>query len=158
LPANRRTAKAAEVSKKSVPKVSNKGSKTSGSETDTKSLTASERYKLYSQCLELAKLIVWFGGLGMIVLLFITLPTYFAAGKQTSLTIAYNAIADLKLHMVVPYAVAACLGVLWKRERNLRKTTVEREHRRVAELEKKLDPGRESSELTPRGETPRDLR
>jgi len=120
-------------------------------------LTRADRYRLYSQVLDLFKLVIWFVGLSVIVALFITLPTYYSAGKQTSLNVVYKAVADFKLHMILPYAIAAVFGELWRRERNTRKSTVEREHRRVAELEMELDRRRESSTLTPRGDTPKGL-
>ena len=76
------------------------------------------------------------------------------AGKQTIVNFVYGAALDLKLHMVVPWAAAALFGGLWQWERRLRKKTVAREHDRVVELEKRLDPGRTSSGLTPMGDDP----
>jgi len=46
---------------------------------------------------------------------------------------------------VLPSAAAAAFFGLWRRERFLRITTVYREHRRVEELEKQIDPNRTSS-------------
>lgn len=95
-----------------------------------------------------------FGGWIALIYMGIVRPLQITAGKQTVVDFMYKAVLDLKLHMVVPWAAAALFGGLWYRERNLRKKTVAREHGRVTELEKQLDPGRTSSGLTIMGEDP----
>ncbi|MBU1700298.1 MAG: hypothetical protein KJ970_03640 [Candidatus Eisenbacteria bacterium] len=69
------------------------------------------------------------------------------AGKQTVIEIMFNIITNLKLHVVLPAALAAAFGGLWARERRVRKKAVAREHMRVEELEKEKDPDRTSSGL-----------
>ncbi len=49
--------------------------------------------------------------------------------------------------------MAAGAGVYGWKQRDLRKTTVERLQSRIKELELKLDSKRSSSHLTPRGDT-----
>src|SRR5947207_3432730 len=104
-------------------------------------------FLVVTEVFRLLRLLVWFGGISLIVYLAIPLPLSYTAGKETSLHLLLGLISDLKLHVVIPYPVVALFLGLWLRERHVRKTSVEREHRRVAELERLIDPGRTSSGL-----------
>lgn len=90
---------------------------------------------------------VMFGGAALIVYLGIALPISYSAGKSTTIDLLVRVITDLKLHVVIPYVLAAALACLWRRERHLRKTAVRREHERVELLEKQIDSSRTSSGL-----------
>lgn len=80
------------------------------------------------------------------------------AGKETFAQILVDVGLGEKFAMST-LVVTATASLLYARyERHLRKTTVERLHKRIRALEERLDPTRESSELTPRGDTnPRDI-
>lgn len=75
----------------------------------------------------------------------IAVPVQATAGKETALSVVYQAIVDFDLHVVLSYAVAAVFFGLWRKERRTRITAVKRENRRNRELEKMLDPNRTSS-------------
>jgi len=98
-----------------------------------------------TEVFRLLRLATWVGGSALIVYLAIPLPLSYTAGQETTVTLLFQFIANFKLHMVIPYAVAAGFFGLWLRERRTRKTSVKREHERVVKLEKKIDPGRTSS-------------
>jgi hypothetical protein len=79
------------------------------------------------------------------------------AGQSTSVAVSLilNALVDLKFVITLTLAGAACAWAVLERALRLRK--VERMQSRITELETKIDPGRSSSGLTPRGQTnPRD--
>jgi hypothetical protein len=75
------------------------------------------------------------------------------AGRTTSLLVrvAINALFDVRFALMLGGAAAA---VVWAvLERRLRQRTILRLHPRVKQLETMIDPGRSSSNLTPKGET-----
>lgn len=79
------------------------------------------------------------------------------AGKSTTLLLSWglDVVADWRVSISVTLAGFAGLWALL--ERRVRQRTVERLHRRINELETKVDPNRSTSSLTPRGTTnPRD--
>lgn len=79
------------------------------------------------------------------------------AGKSTTLLLSWglDLVADWRVSISVTLAGFAGLWALL--ERRVRQRTVERLHRRINELETKVDPNRSTSSLTPRGKTnPRD--
>lgn len=77
------------------------------------------------------------------------------AGESTALSVWLDAIVsgELTIQVAVPWGLAAFLTYLWRRERRLRHVVTERLSRRTRELERRLHPGRTSSNLTARGTT-----
>jgi hypothetical protein len=65
------------------------------------------------------------------------------AGKTTSA--AFSSIFKVGADRYVAATVAAVFGGLYKKERGLRKRSEKRMAARIAELEKRLDPGRTTS-------------
>lgn len=79
------------------------------------------------------------------------------SGETTTADIGIKLFADVKLSEVFAYLFGGGGVVYGVRQRNLRGNTIERLQGRIKSLEKRLDPGRTSSGLTPRGSThPRD--
>jgi hypothetical protein len=99
------------------------------------------------QAFNLLRLIVWFLGIALCLYVGVALPIRYGGGQTTTINLVYKLILDLKMHVIIPYAVATLLFGLWKRERRLRKISVKREHERVDALERRLDPYRSSSGL-----------
>ena len=77
----------------------------------------------------------------------IALPVRYSAGEITAITIFYSVISESALTTYLTYAVTVVFFGLWVYEIFSRRMAVKREHRRIDELEKKLDPNRTSSEL-----------
>ena len=75
----------------------------------------------------------------------LALPVRYSAGQETSVTFVARALLDMNVYVWLPYLVAGGSVILWRRERELRKRTVRREHERVEEFEKEKDPNRTSS-------------
>lgn len=88
---------------------------------------------------------IWPAALVACVYLGVTVPARETAGLTTTLTVAYRIIGDLRLDVLVSYVAAGTFGILWRKERRTRIEAVAREHRRVEELERRLDPNRTSS-------------
>ncbi|MDE2904667.1 MAG: hypothetical protein OXQ28_01135 [Acidobacteriota bacterium] len=93
----------------------------------------------------LLRAIVYMGGAVALVYFGLTVPIRETAGQETVLTVAYRAVLDMQMHIILPYVAAGGFGWLWRNERRTRIAAVERENRRNRELEEKLDPGRTSS-------------
>lgn len=75
------------------------------------------------------------------------------AGKETNANVVWSFLNDFRVSILFGWGVGAA-GVLYGlKERRLRKRTVERLARRVADFEIQHDKGRTSSQLTPRGDT-----
>ncbi len=111
---------------------------------------------IWDRIFDLGKLMAWFGGTALVIFVAVPLPLYITAGKVTSVDFAYQAIADFRLDFVFPLAAAGTTTALWQRERKLRRDDTERLHKQIKLLETKLHPGRTSSGLTQRGDTPKD--
>ncbi len=79
------------------------------------------------------------------------------AGRQTFADIRFRVIADLKANkwmaFVVPWGVAAVATAWGAGERYLRKRHIKRVSSEQSEMQKMLDVGRRSSNLSKRGET-----
>lgn len=75
------------------------------------------------------------------------------SGKETFADIGIRFAADMKLSEAVAYVVGLGGIGYGLGERRLRRNTTERLATRNIDLEKKLDPKRTSSQLTPRGTT-----
>lgn len=99
-----------------------------------------ERYRLL-------RLLVSFAGSAAIAYVGLALPIKYSAGKETTITLLYDLIADINLHVAISYSVSAFCLFLWRRERNTSAKAIDREHRRVAELERRIDPSRSTSGL-----------
>lgn len=97
--------------------------------------------KLYfaSRIFDLLTLLIKFAGFCGIGYVLIVLPLKLTAGKETFVQIAYQAVLDLKLSMIVPWAAAALFAGAWSRERSLRKKTVKRMNRISKDLESQND-------------------
>lgn len=59
---------------------------------------------------------------------------------------------EWRINVVVPWIGMIVMARLWRVERKIRRTAVQREHRRVTELEEKIDAGRTSSGFKETGE------
>lgn len=77
------------------------------------------------------------------------------AGRMTLADIAVNFSALGKAEVSVPIAVVtAVIAIIYgRRQRKLRKDTIENLQGRIRYLEQQLDPGRTSSSITVRGDT-----
>jgi hypothetical protein len=75
------------------------------------------------------------------------------AGQQTAADIGINFLADIRVSEALAWLLAGCGVFYGRRERKLRKDSIERLQQRNRTLEKVIDPGRTSSNLTPRGDT-----
>lgn len=93
------------------------------------------------------RLAVWLGGIALIVYVGVALPMKYTAGQETTIQVLVRMAGMLRLHVLVPAAAVAVFLGLWRRERRVGMAAVAREHKRVEELEKKLDPRRTSSGL-----------
>jgi hypothetical protein len=75
------------------------------------------------------------------------------AGQQTIADMSFKFLAEAGVSDVLAWLLAA-LGVLYGlAQRRMRRNLLERHGHRIPELERRLDAGRTSSELTERGET-----
>lgn len=74
------------------------------------------------------------------------------AGRVTDANFKVELLSNA--HFALLLAVVLTGGGYWKanKERKLRQRNTERDHARVAKLERKIDPGRTSATLTPSGE------
>lgn len=95
----------------------------------------------------LARWIVGFLGVALILYVSIVLPLKYSAGKETTISLIYKVVLDTRVEVILPWVLVALFAGLWRRERQIRKMSVRREHVRVEELEKDKDPNRTSSGL-----------
>ena len=102
---------------------------------------------IITESFRLARWIVAFFGVALIIYVAIPLPLKYTAGKETAISLVYNVILDVRWEVILPYVLAVALAGLWVRERRIRKMSVQREHVRVEILEKDKDPNRTSSGL-----------
>ena len=75
------------------------------------------------------------------------------AGRRTLAWIGINVLANLKVSIVIGWFVGIAGFVYGRGQRKLRRDTIARLNGRIQDLEKSIDPGRTSSQLTERGET-----
>jgi hypothetical protein len=75
------------------------------------------------------------------------------AGHHTFADIGIRVLADVRVSEAVAWIFGGSGVAYGMRQRKLRRDTVERLANRNIELEKRLDPNRTSSQLTPRGDT-----
>ncbi len=79
------------------------------------------------------------------------------AGHTTTAQFGMFLLADLKANTIVSHLVTSALGIggitYGVKQKRLQERNIERLSRQNAELEKRLDPKRTSSRLTPRGTT-----
>ena len=75
------------------------------------------------------------------------------AGKTTVSELLLRFVGNLEISKSFAYLFGSGGILLWLRERGIRKKSTERMQSRSVKLEQQLDPGRSSSQLTPRGET-----
>ncbi len=93
----------------------------------------------------IALCVVWFGYVT------VYLPIQVAHGETTSISVAQNWLASVNASVYLAWGTTAAAGVGWFRTH--RKMIRERGQKdaRIAELERRIDPGRTSSGLTPEG-------
>ena len=105
-----------------------------------------QRYRVLAVVFRLIGMVQVLGlaGIVLVAIYFITEAVVALAGQETTLNIDFSLSVQL---YVLPYGGMALTTWLWLRERRLRKTTVNREARRSAALELKIDAGRTSSGL-----------
>ena len=108
---------------------------------------AARPFVIVFELFRLARWIIAFAGVALIVYVAIPLPLKYSAGKETAVSLVYKVFLDARLEVILPYAIAGLFAGLWGRERRIRKTSVRREHERVEKLEKNKDPNRTSSGL-----------
>jgi hypothetical protein len=75
------------------------------------------------------------------------------AGQTTNADLLFKIIANINVSYAISWTATAGAIVYGRVQKNLRQRAVERLATRNAELEKRLDPHRTSSGLTPRGLT-----
>lgn len=83
-------------------------------------------------------------GFGLVAVRYISQAAVALAGEETSLNLSFSLVVQL---YVLPWVGMALMTWLWRRERHLRRTTVNRENKRNVALEIKLDAERTSSGL-----------
>lgn len=103
------------------------------------------RLHILTQIFSLIRLAIYFLGWALLLYVGIALPLFYTAGQHTTIDIVYRAILDFQMHVVVPYVVAAATTGLWMKERRLRKRSVNQEHVRTEQMERRIDPSRTSS-------------
>jgi hypothetical protein len=75
------------------------------------------------------------------------------AGQITITSITFRILANIIVKWSLTIAVSGLSIALYLRERKQHEKTRERLTKRITELELRLDPGRSSSQLTPKGRT-----
>lgn len=104
--------------------------------------------------LRLARLVVTFAGICFVILCSGYALRPFA-GQVTIVSLVFSFLADIKFAVAVTLAGAASAWAV--AERVLRRRKTEQLQGRIIELERRIDPERTSSDLTPQGTTnPRD--
>lgn len=76
------------------------------------------------------------------------------AGRRTLADFGFRLFADAKPDEIIAYALAIVGWFFGVNAQRLRRNTTERLTARIQELERKIDPERTTSGLTPRGKTP----
>ena len=114
------------------------------------------RYRLYGRLLEtiagiIHKVTPW--AAGIVIAYYAHSSIQSLAGHATFADIGIKFLADFRISEVVSYAVGAGGVRYGARMGKLKKDAIDRMAGRIKELETKMDPGRSSSRLTPRGET-----
>jgi hypothetical protein len=87
------------------------------------------------------------------IVYFIYLSIAALAGQVTLASIGISILGNVTVSDAVAYIFGGGGIIYGLNERRVRKSTVERVQGRNVSLEKRLDPGRTSSQLTPRGDT-----
>ena len=115
------------------------------------------RFKILDLLGSLFSLLIPWGGLCYISYkLFGTLDTY--SGKYTFADIGIRFLGELKISEGLAYLLATGGIIYGWGEKRLRQKTIEQLSGRPIELEKRIDPRRSSSGLTPQGTTrPEDI-
>jgi hypothetical protein len=75
------------------------------------------------------------------------------AGRRTFADVGIRFVGDLSIREGAAYIVAVGAVIIALYRERLRRDTIQRLANNIAELQKKIDPGRSSSDLTPRGTT-----
>ena len=110
---------------------------------ESEAIRAAKHAVAVTEAFRTVRALIWAVVTGLLGWFCIGAPAIAFAGQETH--IGLEALVDLKLHFVLPWAAAGFFFVLWSRERRLRKDTVRRENQRNRNLELKLDPDRTSS-------------
>ncbi|MCX7359020.1 MAG: hypothetical protein NT015_12875 [Alphaproteobacteria bacterium] len=118
-----------------------------------------QKHQLYMLIAErtaqvLSTLIRWGVVLGIAYCLMVSVQAM--AGTQTSFSVVVQMLASISADRYVAYIVAILFGAYGYNERRLRREKTEQLSAHIKELERRLDPNRTSSSLTPKGTTPKD--
>jgi hypothetical protein len=99
----------------------------------------------------LNNLVRW-GGV-VLITRYIYLAIAALAGSRTFADISINFLGNLQISALLAWGGTAGAIIYGLRQRKLKHDTIEHLHRRIRELELRVDPRRSSSKLTERGET-----
>jgi hypothetical protein len=105
-----------------------------------------------TQLLGLANVIVRYGAMVLIAYMgYLTVESL--SGENTAANIGIKMLADLRVSTALAWLFGAGGVGYGMKQRNLRRSNIERMEARIKELEGEVDPGRSTSKLTPRGLT-----
>lgn len=94
---------------------------------------------------------VWLAGAVALAYVAIALPVIESHGQSTTISLAYDFLADVKVHIWLAWGAAAVCAMGWRRERSARLKERAEKDARIEQLEKAIDPARTSSGLSPSG-------
>jgi hypothetical protein len=95
------------------------------------------------------------GAAGVLIVYFgIYRPVHALASKQTLALFGFKLLVDTRPNEMISYLVAFLGWMFGINAQRLRRNTTARLTYRIQELERRLDPNRTTSGLTPRGQTP----
>jgi hypothetical protein len=114
-------------------------------ETRLKESTIQHRYTVIGQVIMQGE---YWGGISIIFISFV-ICIYFLAGHSTTA----NITVDLLGKYALPWSGTAGATIYGLSQKKAKHDQLERDSRRIAELEKRIDAKRTSSNLTERGET-----
>ena len=94
------------------------------------------------EVIELLKTALRTGGWVGVVYFGLAVPIRVTAGEETVITVIYQAVVSMTLHVILPYAAAAGAIFAWWKEHRARAREVRRLYSRNQELEKLLQKNR----------------
>ena len=117
-------------------------------------LNKTQKHQLYLLIAErtyqlLSTVVRWGVILGIAVCLMVSVQAM--AGTQTSFSVMVQMLGEVHADQWIAYIVVVLAGGFGLNERRLRREKTNEMSAHLAELEKRLDPGRSSSSLTTRG-------
>jgi hypothetical protein len=75
------------------------------------------------------------------------------AGQETGIEFILHFLGNVYVSHTISFTISVSAIFYAWRQKQLKNTTVEKLHRRIKDLERRMDPNRSSSTLTARGET-----